>query len=213
MKIKSILFDLDNTLYEENDYLVAVFDEFFKLKNIKHNIVPFLSNGFRLNSSDIFGDILKKLNIYSSTSQLELFHIYKNLNTNLNLYDSAYILIDNLKKKNIKLGIITNGVAQAQQCKIKCLKIANMFDVIIYARKWGKSYEKPNKKPFDEALKILNFDKSEVLFVGDNPLTDILGAENAGIKSIRFINGYMKNIKSTCINNIKDLYQVEDFLL
>lgn len=44
--------------------------------------------------------------------------------------------------------------------------------------------QKPKKINYLKALKILNLEKSEVVFIGDQIFTDILGANKSGIASI-----------------------------
>ncbi|MGC6415295.1 MAG: HAD family hydrolase [Bacteroidia bacterium] len=212
MTINSIIFDLDNTLYDENVYLELVFTEFFKKNNIDYDISSILTDKFRLKANDIFGEVLKDINEYSHKKQEALFELYKYINCKISLYDDAYDLISFLNIKNIKLGIITNGVIEAQKNKVKCLDLETKIDKIIYARSWGKEFEKPNPRPFAEALKLLKAKPSEVLYIGDNPKTDIMGAKAIGIKSVRYLNGYLKNIQCNDTHNIKRLIEIKKYI-
>lgn len=194
--IKAVIFDLDNTLYDEDLYFFKVFELFCRKHGIDvAQIEHVLHDNVRLKSKDIFSDILKEIDYYSKERQNELFEIYKTLECELGLYDDAYKILYFLKEKNIKLAIITNGVIEAQKNKIKSLKINNLFDNIIYAREFGKEFEKPHKKSFLKTLEVLNCTCEESVFVGDNPNTDIKGAHNAKILGIQLNRGYAKNIK------------------
>lgn len=207
---KLVIFDLDNTLYADHSYFRNVFMQYSK--SLFSNIDLILNDEFRLKSIDIFGDILKKKNIFTKKKQIDLFFLYKTIKCKLFLYDDAYELIDFLKKKGIKICIITNGNVEVQKNKVKCLGINDLFDKIIYARQWGKIYEKPNPKSFAKALSYFSVKKEDVIFVGDNPDTDIIGASNFGIMGVRFINGHFKKIDCKNDYNIKNLLELKGYI-
>lgn len=211
--IKAVIFDLDNTLYDERLYFFKVFDEFSRLHNIDNLIFrDVFSEQFILDSRDIFTDILKEVGFYSKSKQNQLFEIYKKIDCQLGLYQESYSLIDYLNENDLSVAIVTNGVLEAQMNKVKVLGVNKIVDTIIYARKFGKDFEKPNKKPFLEALKLLNVNGDEAIFVGDHPNTDILGARNAGIKALRFMNGYASAIQFEHEYNIYNLFDVKEYL-
>ena len=47
-------------------------------------------------------------------------------------------------------------------------------------------HKKPAKEIFDYTLQLGGFDNHEAIMVGDNLLTDISGAANAGIDAVHF---------------------------
>lgn len=68
-----------------------------------------------------------------------------------------------------------------------------------------KAY-KPHKEIFEEALKVAGCDKNEVVHIGDSVQSDIVGAENAGIKGI-LLNRRNETIDSGIIS-ANDLMEV-----
>lgn len=211
--IKAVIFDLDNTLYDEKLYFLMVFEEFSKVYGIDADLFKnAYDDRFILHSKDIFTDILKKINFYSKDRQNELFEIYKNINCRLKIYEEAHILMDYLNCKNICKAILTNGVVMAQKNKVRALNLEKFTDKIVYAREFGKEFEKPNEKPFLETLKLLGVENKNAIFVGDNPHTDIVGATKAGIKAFRFINGYTSHIEFAYDYNIDNLLEIKNYL-
>lgn len=211
--IKSAIFDLDNTLYDENIYYLKVFKKFSDLYDLNFAIFEkAFTNKFRLSTDDIFSDILTKLNFYSVSNQKKLFELYKSINCNIKMYNDAYKILNYLKSRNIKIVIITNGTVDAQRNKVKLLNITKYVDHVIYAREFGKNFEKPNSKPFFEALNILNMQAHEAIYIGDNPYTDIDGANKVGIKALRFLNGYASGIKYFHNENIKSLIEIKKYI-
>ncbi len=211
--IKAVIFDFDNTLYDESLYFYKVFDEFSKRYGIqKDRLKNEFTCNFRLKSKDLFSDILKKIDFYTKNRQEELFSIYKNIDCKINLYNQSYEILDYLKHKNIQTAVITNGTVSAQKNKVKATNLKKYICNIIYAREFGKEFEKPHFKPFLHVINLLKIDTNEALFVGDHPHTDIKGAQNANIKAIRYLNGYASNIPYTCDKNINSLDEIKKYL-
>lgn len=92
--------------------------------------------------------------------------------------EGALSLLNTLKSKT-KLGIITNGFAKSQQARIERTGLRNYFDLLVISEQVGVA--KPHQGIFEHALAIMgNPSRKQVLMVGDNPSSDILGGINAG---------------------------------
>ena len=91
----------------------------------------------------------------------------------------AESLLHALKGK-AKLGIITNGFTDLQQVRLERTGLKDHFDFIVISEQIGVA--KPHPDIFDHALDLMgNPDRKNVLMVGDNLETDILGGLNAGL--------------------------------
>lgn len=189
MRFKAIICDLDNTLYDENILLQAVCSHFCEKYAINTALATNITDShFRLHSKDIFGDWLKGFDFYTPSRQEELFSLYASMPTALSLYEDAKAFLEAMQEGGIKVGILTNGNIQAQTHKIALLQLEAF--PIEYARILGKEYEKPHISAFERILDKLQLTAKDCAFVGDNPLTDIAGANNAGIYSIWLKRGY-----------------------
>ncbi|WOA59849.1 HAD family hydrolase [Bacillus mycoides] len=98
--------------------------------------------------------------------------------------DQNTILFLNHIKRHFKVGIITNGSTQRQKAKIMNTSLNEYFDTIIISEEVG--FSKPDKRIFELALKKLNVQPENTLFVGDDLEKDIAGCQNANIKGIWF---------------------------
>lgn len=156
--IQAFIFDLDYVLFNEDLYYFAVFEKISNFLGLDSKSVNLMKKTYKKNkliSKDILGDILRGLNLYTPQLQEKFYEFYKNTYIPLSLYKDAKETLSILKKKNHKLGIITNGTIEAQKSKIKCLGVDMLVDEILYAREFGKKYEKPHIKPFIEVCKRL----------------------------------------------------------
>lgn len=77
--------------------------------------------------------------------------------------------------------ILTNGLTNIQLKKIKYCKLYKAFDDIFISEMFGIG--KPYVEYFERILHKTNIDKRDTIMIG-NGKSDIIGAENIGIKSI-----------------------------
>jgi putative hydrolase of the HAD superfamily len=112
------------------------------------------------------------------------------------VYEETYRVLDRLKPQ-YQLLLLTNGSPQLQNTKLEITpEIAPYFDHIVISGAFGKG--KPDPEIFHHALSKFGLTADEVLMVGDNLLTDIIGAEQAGIRSV-WINREEKAPHATII--------------
>ncbi|TSB47090.1 HAD family hydrolase [Alkalicoccobacillus porphyridii] len=98
------------------------------------------------------------------------------------VYEETFAVLDQLRDE-YQLLLITNGSPDLQNIKLELTpELVPYFDHIVISGAYGKG--KPDKGIFEHALSLMELDKDEVMMVGDNLMTDILGAERAGIASI-----------------------------
>jgi putative hydrolase of the HAD superfamily len=119
-----------------------------------------------------------------------------------------YVLLK-LKRKGMKMGIVTDAPKLKAWVRLASMKLGNYFDVVV-------AYEdtkrlKPSKMPFKAALKELKLKPSECLMVGDWPERDIKGAKDLGMKTCFARYGNPKAKKTYAdyeISNIKMLLDI-----
>jgi 5'-nucleotidase len=93
--------------------------------------------------------------------------------------DGAVSLLGALNGQS-RLGIITNGFTELQEARLARTGLAHHFDVLVISEQIGMT--KPHREIFDHALSLMgNPARDQVLMVGDNPDSDILGGINAGL--------------------------------
>ena len=93
--------------------------------------------------------------------------------------EGAVSLLGSLRGK-ARLGIITNGFTELQQARLERTGLAHHFDVLVISEQFGIA--KPHRDIFDHALTLMGDPaRDQVLMVGDNPDSDILGGMNSGL--------------------------------
>lgn len=115
--------------------------------------------------------------------------------SNFRLYEDSINVLDALSKRGWSHIMLSNNFPELEQI-CENIGIAKFFDEFVVSALVG--YEKPRKEIFDYAIRIANHPE-EVYMIGDNPISDIIGAKNAGIKSIH-IGGNSPDATFGCAN-------------
>jgi len=190
MKIKAVLFDLDETVLDRSKtleyYLAWQSNEQLSLppeecEKYTQRFIELDDNG-QVHKEEVYAALVKELGIQDYTS-LELTQTYTEFLRRFTV-EKRHITesISVLKSQGIKIGLISNGQSPFQEENLESLGLTEFFDTILVSESVG--LRKPDIKIFELACNNLDVDPAECIFVGDNPLTDIEGANNAGMISV-----------------------------
>jgi 2-haloacid dehalogenase len=127
------------------------------------------------------------------------------------LYDDSIRLVESLHK-DYRLTVVTNGLKDVQENRIRKSVIAKYFEDVVISEEIQVS--KPDPKIFEHTLNNIKYtDKSRVLIVGDSLTSDIQGGINSGIDTCWFNPDKIVNktdIKPTY--EISSLMELRDIL-
>lgn len=222
--IKAVVFDLDDTLISEKEYVLSGFKvvskeiaKQYKLDN--KEVLKKMNELFNESSKNVFNRVLDFYNIqYSNNEILYLINIYRNHEPDINFFDDVIPTIKELKKNGIKIGMITDGYKETQLRKIEALKCRELFDEIIITDELGREFWKPNEKSYLIMAERLGIKLNEMVYVGDNEEKDFIGANKLGIYTscIKRKNGiYNKSMlekEYIAKNNINVLNKIKEYI-
>ncbi len=115
-------------------------------------------------------------------------------------------VLDKLSTK-YQIEIVTNGMALTQKGKLKASGLDKYVAHLFPSAEMGEM--KPLPCYFEKVLAGLGCDKSECIVIGDNPQTDIQGAQNFGIEAIWY--NWQKADTSICPNT-KTIYDLRELI-
>jgi putative hydrolase of the HAD superfamily len=200
-RICAVIFDLDNVLYNEQNYTYLAF----------RSIAHFLSGHCSLSETEIysklvcdfekkgsmyprlFNDVIKDLSLEQDLVP-EILKIYASLDTKIELFPSVASLLLELRGSGLKLALVTNGNSEIQRNKVRLLDAEKFFDAVVYARETDGGKEKPDPAAYALALQKLCVKAQETVCVGDNPYTDFWGAKQLGMRTVRVLFGEFKDV-------------------
>lgn len=227
MKYEVIIFDADETLFDfkkseraalknaMSDFNIE-YDENHHLKvykAINDAIWKELEDGVITQDRlkvERFKRLAEKLNL--QFDEVKFAKAYMNhLSYASFLYNDSIALVESLHK-NHRLIMITNGLTEVQDNRIRKSIIAKYFEDIVISEEVKVS--KPDPKIFELALNNIRYtDKSKVLMVGDSLTSDIQGGINFSIDTCWFNPNKVTNKKEiTPTYEISNLMELRDLL-
>ena len=214
--IKSVLFDLDDTLYNSTALsesarkaaLKAMVNEGLNIELQEgYETLMRIVKKYGSNYSEHFNRFLEKKRGYVDYKLLASGIIaYHNTKfAYIRPFDDTIPTLIELVKRKKKLGIITNGVAIKQWEKILRLGLEHFFECVIISSE--VNYEKPSLKIYEIALQKLNLSPEEALMV-DNKIEDLKGAKDMVMQTV--LMARVKDAEYT--PKIKKLSEILNFI-
>jgi len=174
---KFILFDWDGCL-------AKTLDTWFNAMKSR-----LAKNGIILSDIEIangFGDWQFGLKVGIKDNEKFVKEIVEEVNIKLKdvrLYPNAIKLIEELKKRNKKIALVTTSIRSSVMPALDKFKLKQKFDVILTAEDVTK--HKPDPEVVLKALNLLNANTDETLIMGDGP-KDVMAGKSAGIATVSF---------------------------
>mgnify|MGYP000529434826 CR=1 FL=1 len=171
---KIFVFDLDDTLYSESDFeksgIKFVYD-YLKIDTID------LDSVLNCRKNWIEQIVLKSNNFFTKDSILELYRLHK---PQIELYNSAKILLEKLITLKVEMSLITDGRSITQRNKLIALGIESYFKNIII------SEEIKSEKPSEVNFRMVMDDdqKNEYVYLADNTQKDFITPNKLGWTTI-----------------------------
>jgi putative hydrolase of the HAD superfamily len=191
--ITTVIFDLDDTLYDEIEYCKSGFRavaDFLacSLKVPARNIFDALwSQSIAGNRTNTFNKTLEQIKVdYDDNLIQELIRVYRNHVPAIKLPADSKDILRELSKK-YKLALLTDGFLPAQQLKVQALGIEKYFECIVYTEQLGREYWKPSPAGFEKIMQILNINPENTACVADNEKKDFIAPNRMGIKTVQLI--------------------------
>jgi putative hydrolase of the HAD superfamily len=188
---QAIIFDLDDTLYPEREYVISGFRAVavylshlydLDINTIHHRLCDHFEAGVRGNTYNL---LLHEIGIPTDSKLIQrLVSIYRVHEPTIELYQDVDTILSVLRK-TFCLGLLTDGYAVGQRRKVKSLELQDKFDAIVYSDDLGRENWKPSIVPFQTILQQLCLQPEKAIYIGDNPLKDFIGARKLGMGTVR----------------------------
>ncbi len=190
--ITTVVFDLDDTLYDELDYcrsgFKAVAESLSNLVDVlsPEDIFDSLWQQFTAgNHTKTFNTALDDLGIsYDDEIIQKMIETYRNHSPKISLPTDSEKVLQQLSGK-YTLALLTDGFLPAQQLKVQALKIEKYFKLIIYTEQLGRQYWKPSPVGFEKLMRTLNVKPQAIAYVADNQMKDFIAPNKLGFLTIQ----------------------------
>lgn len=186
---QAIVFDLDDTLYSERDYVLSGFKAVanWASENLgidsdygKYTLLDLYCQGVRNNTFDQW---LTIHDIDQPDVIPILLNVYREHFPDITPFEESIELLKKLVT-SYKIGLVSDGYLAVQQLKWRALRLDTFFDAVVFSDSLGRENWKPSTAPFRLVLEQLDVDPEFSVYIGDNPRKDFLGARQLGMSTI-----------------------------
>ena len=217
--VKAIIFDAYGTLFDVNSAAKKCKDKigdkwegfanYWRTTQLEYTWLRSLMNrhkDFWQVTEDSLDKSIKAFKIDSSMRG-ELLDLYKILST----YPEVEEVLNNLKEKNYKLAILSNGTPSLLNELVKSNNLDSIFDDIFSIEEVG--IYKPSSKVYDIPIKKFKIQKDEVVFLSANTW-DVSGGGNYGYNSVwvNRNNNIFDSLDYIPQNQVKNLGELLDLI-
>lgn len=187
-QIEAIVFDLDDTLYSEREYVYSGFCAAAgiipQVENAQEKMIQAMKIG-----KPAIDTVLHEAEIYSYELKQQCVQAYRIHEPEIHMYPGMRELIERLRLKGIKIGILTDGRPEGQRLKLKALALEELTDTILITDELGgESFRKPNDISFRVMQRRLNVPFEHMVYVGDNWKKDFAAPIRLGMQVVYFNN-------------------------
>ncbi len=192
--ITTVVFDLDDTLYDEIEYcksgFTAVAEFFAELPEAPpaERIFGALWEQFTAgNRTNTFNAALDELGIsYDDKRIKEMVNVYRNHIPRIKLPEDSRDVFCELRVK-YTLALLTDGFLPAQKLKVQSLGIEKYFKCIVYTEQLGREFWKPSPAGFEKIIQILNAKPEDMVYIADNEKKDFIAPNKLGFLTVQLI--------------------------
>jgi len=218
-KIRAVLFDLDNTLIDFlkmkklscEEAISAMIGAGLEMDKEKAMEILFrLYDKYGIEYHEVFQEFLKRaIGRIDWKILSEGIVAYRRIKSSfLEPYPRVVPVLMELRRKSLKLGIVSDAPRLKAWLRIASMGLTEFFDFVI-TRDDVRGEEKPSMLPFRAAIKKLGVKPEEIIFVGDNPERDILGAKKAGMVTVLAKYGeWKKSMEIRADYEIRDIHEL-----
>ena len=178
---KVVVFDLDDTLYKEIDFLKSAYHAIatYVAGDVDSKVVFDKMMTWYIQNENVFQQVIS--NFSQKEDVIHLLGIYRNHFPDISLSSDIEMVLENLYQV-ATLGIITDGRSVSQRNKIEALGLNRYFCNynILISEETG--YSKPSEQPFRFFMD--KYPGSDYFYVGDNTEKDFIAPNRLGWSTI-----------------------------
>jgi putative hydrolase of the HAD superfamily len=192
--ITTVVFDLDDTLYDEIEYCnsgfraVAEFLAELPEAPPAERIFDALSKQFTAgNRTKTFNAALDELDINYDDKRIgELVNVYRSHIPKITLPQDSRDVLCELRAK-YTLALLTDGFLPAQKLKVQSLGIEKYFKCIVYTEQLGREFWKPSPAGFEKIMQASEARPENMVYIADNEKKDFIAPNKLGFLTVQLI--------------------------
>ena len=185
-----VAFDLDDTLYLEEDYVMSGFRAVDAWLRRRRGVDGLYRAAGRLHEAGVRGRVfdlaLAELGHPPDPALVRrMVRIYREHAPDIRLLPDARVCLHRLRRAGTPLALVTDGPKDAQRRKLSALLVEPFFRHIVISDKLGPGLSKPHAAPFLAVTAAFPDEGTRFVYVGDNPVKDFATPRGLGWTTVR----------------------------
>ncbi|NLC27619.1 MAG: HAD family hydrolase [Campylobacteraceae bacterium] len=196
LKVKVIVFDLDDTLYDEIGFVKSGFQavsEHFLPNDPNLMLDKMLETLKQHGRGKVFDKTFEHFGLYSKQKIKKALSIYRTHLPKIKLNDDAKKILEYYKKQNTPLYIVTDGNKIVQANKIKALNLDKWIKKAFITHRYGLAHAKPSPYCFIKIAKEEKVDYTDIAYIADNANKDFVNIKKLGFRTVRIKQGMFQD--------------------
>jgi putative hydrolase of the HAD superfamily len=188
-QLRLIVFDLDDTLYPERDYVYSGFEAVARAFDAEmrppFDLAARMKQVFESgNRSRVFDSVLADLHRPADATLIQrMVDVYRNHQPGIRLFADADAALNRLTGR-FTLALLSDGYLAAQRRKVDALELTERVDSIVLTDELGRDYWKPDPRAFQRLTSDFKLSGRQCAYVADNPSKDFVAPNLLGWRSI-----------------------------
>jgi putative hydrolase of the HAD superfamily len=195
--MKGVIFDLDDTLVLERDWMASGYDAVASSLcsrgvQVAHQVlVAKMFTAYDSDGSHVFNRLIEDTELAVPQGQwspivADCIRTYREHTPSLALAAGVEDLLV-WTRGRFRTAIATAGHPTSQRAKITAAGLTDLVDEILYADALPAPFLKPHTRWFAHAAKLLGCRPEDCVHVGDNPDKDFSPAKELGMMTVRVV--------------------------
>jgi putative hydrolase of the HAD superfamily len=192
-----IVFDMDDTLYDEMTFVKSGF----------RAVAQYMNATFGAEEAACYQLMLKELKengrgrifnrVLEEYGTLNKKHLKKSITTyrlhtpEITLNEDALRCFERFEAH--PLYVVTDGHKLVQDSKVRALGLYERVKKVFITYRYGRHHSKPSPYCFERIAALESAQPSDIVYIGDNPHKDFVGIKPLGFKTIRIHTGGFKD--------------------
>lgn len=190
--ITTVIFDLDDTLYDEVDYCRSGFAAVARFM-VRFSGCPCAEDAFAClwshfltgNRTKTFNAALEEMKIpYDEALIAQMIEVYRTHRPDLELPADSRRTLEALEAR-YTLALLTDGFLPGQKLKVQSLGIESCFEAIVYTEELGRAFWKPSQVGFQKLVESLDTPPDRMVYVADNEGKDFIAPNQMGMLTVQ----------------------------
>jgi len=184
-----LVFDLDDTLFLEREYIQSGFESVGAWVRQRFPITDFSERAFRRFEGGLRGNIFDVILTdsgcpHSSDDIQTMVRIYREHVPKISLLPDAREFLQ-VMHQQCRMAVIRDGPLVSQQQKFRALGLKAFCGVAVFTGAWGKAFYKPHARAFRLVARCLRSPGMRYCYIGDNPDKDFITPHAMGWGTVR----------------------------